>query len=71
MPGGDSGAVEFDQARLPFVYQFRSLTRTPLGTGKHSLRMDALLDRVGWLAGGLIEHIILMHTRCGVQPDSI
>ena len=45
LPGGDSGAVEFDQSQLPFVYQLRSLTRAALGTGKHSLHMDALLCR--------------------------
>jgi len=52
--GGDSGTVQFDQPRLPFVYQFRRLTRAPLGTGKHSLHMDALLCR---LVGGMIGHI--------------
>ena len=42
---GDSGAVEFDQSQFPFVYQLRGLTRAALGTGKHSLHMDALLCR--------------------------
>ena len=41
----DSGAVELDQSQLPFLYQLRSLTRAALGTGKHSLHMDALLCR--------------------------
>ena len=45
LPGGDSGAVEFDQSQLPFVYQLRCLTRAALGTGKHSLHMEALLCR--------------------------
>jgi hypothetical protein len=45
LPGGDSGAVKFDQSQLPFVYQLPGLTRAALGTGKHSLHMDALLCR--------------------------
>ena len=66
LPGGHPGAVEFNQARLPFVYQFRGLTRSPLGTGKHSLRVDALLSRFVWFAGGMIGHMILTLTekRC-------
>jgi hypothetical protein len=50
LPGGDSGAIEFDQAGLPSVYQFRGLTRAPLSTGKHSLHMDALPCRFIWCA---------------------
>jgi hypothetical protein len=48
LPGGDCGAVGFDQTHLPFhfFYQFRGLTITPLGTGEHSLCMDALLKSV-------------------------
>ena len=30
-----------------------------LGAGKHSLRMEALLRRFVWLAGGMIGHINL------------
>jgi hypothetical protein len=45
LPGGDSGAVEFDQSQLPFVYQLRGLTRAALGTSKHPLHMKALLCR--------------------------
>ena len=45
LPGGDSGAVEFDQSQLPFVYQLRSLSRAALGTSKHPLHMEALLCR--------------------------
>ena len=71
MLGGDSGAVEFDQPRLPFVYQFRCLMRAPLGTGKHSLHMDALQCRFVWLVGGMIGHRILMHTRRDLQQDFI
>jgi len=71
LPGGDSGAVEFDQSQLPFLYQLRSLTRAALGTGKHSLHMEALLCRFVWLAGGMIGHMILMHKRRDVQPDFI
>ncbi len=67
----DSGAVEFDQAGLPFVYQFRGLTRAALGTGQHPLHMDALLCRFVWLAGGMIKHMILTHKRRDVQPDFI
>jgi hypothetical protein len=61
LPGGDSGAVEFDQAGLPFIYQLRGLTGAPLGTGKHPLHMDALLGRFVGLAGGMIGHMILTH----------
>lgn len=46
LPCSDSSAVELDQSRLPFLYQLRGLTRAALGTGKHSLRMDALLCRL-------------------------
>jgi len=56
---GDSSAFEFAQSRLPFVYQLRCLTRSPLGTGKHSFRMDALPCWYVWLAGGMIGHMIL------------
>jgi hypothetical protein len=55
----DSGTVEFDQAQLPFVYKLGCLTRAALGTGKHSLCMEALLCRFVWLAGGMIGHMIL------------
>jgi hypothetical protein len=34
LSGGDSGAVELEQARLPFVCQFRGLTRAAFGTGR-------------------------------------
>jgi len=61
--GGDSGAVEVSQTRLPFVDQLRCLMRAPLGTGKHSLHMDALLCRLVWLAGGMIGHMFLTHKR--------
>ena len=71
LPGGDSGAVEFDQSQLPFVYQLRGLTGAALGTGKHSLHMEALLCRFVWLAGGMIGHMILMHKRRDVQLDFI
>jgi hypothetical protein len=71
LPGGDSGAVELDQTRLPFVYQFPGLTRAPLGTGKHSLRMDALQSGFVRFAGGMIGHMILTLTRSAVQPDFI
>jgi hypothetical protein len=37
--------------------------RAPLGTGKHSLHMDALLCRLVWLAGGMIGHMFLTHKR--------
>jgi hypothetical protein len=30
---GNSIAVKFGNAKLPFVYQFPGLTRAPLGTG--------------------------------------
>jgi hypothetical protein len=56
---GDSSAVKFIKAQLPFVYQLSSLSRSPLGAGKHPLCMDALLRRsVQWLAGGIIRHMI-------------
>ena len=56
---GDSSAVKFGKAQLPFVHQLCSLSRAPLGTGKHPLRMDALLRRfVQRLAGGMIGHMI-------------
>jgi len=56
---GDSRAVKFGKAQLPFVHQLCSLSRAPLGTGKHPLRMDALLRRfVQRLAGGMIRHMI-------------
>jgi autotransporter translocation and assembly factor TamB len=71
LPGSDSGAVEFDQTGLPFVYQLRCLTRAALGTGKHPLHMDALLYRLVGLAGGMIGHMILTHKRRDVQPDFI
>jgi hypothetical protein len=61
LPGGDSGAVEFEQTGLPFVYQLCGLTRAALGTGKHPLHMDALLGRFVGLAGGMIGHMILTH----------
>jgi hypothetical protein len=68
---GDSGAVEFDQSGLPFVYQLRSLTRAALGTGKHPLHMEALLCRLVWLAGGMIGHMILMHNTRGETYNRI
>jgi hypothetical protein len=71
LPDSNSGAVKFDQTGLPFVYQLRGLTRATLGTGKHPLDMDALLCRLVWLAGGMIEHMILTHKRRDVQPDFI
>jgi hypothetical protein len=42
-----------------------------LGTGKHSLRMDALLSRFVLFAGGMIGHMILTLTKSDVQPDFI
>ena len=75
LPDGDSGAVEFDQTGLPFVYQLRGLTRTPLGAGQHPLHMDALLCRFVGLAGGMIWHTILTQTLADTgrdaQPDFI
>jgi hypothetical protein len=56
---GNSSAVKFGKAELPFVHQLCSLSRAPLGTGKHPLCMDALLRRfVQRLAGGMIGHMI-------------
>ena len=56
---GNSSAIKFGKAQLPFVHQLRGLTRAPLGAGKHPLRMNALLRRfVEWLAGGMIGHTI-------------
>jgi hypothetical protein len=56
---GDSSTVQFGKSQLPFVYQVCSLSRAPLGTGKHPLCMDALLRRfVQRLAGGMIGHMI-------------
>ena len=56
---GNSSAVKFGKAQLPFVHQFCSLSRAPLGTGKHPLCMGALLRRfVQRLAGGMIGHMI-------------
>jgi hypothetical protein len=71
LPGSDSGAVEFEQTGLPFVYQLRGLTGAALGTGKHPLHMDTLLGRFVWLAGGMIGHMILTQKRRDVQPDFI
>jgi hypothetical protein len=61
--GGHSGAVEFDQTGLPFVYQLRGLTRAALGAGKHPLHMDALLGRFVRPAGGMLGHMILTHKK--------
>jgi len=56
---GNSSAVKFRKAQLPFVYQLCSPSRAPPGTGKHPLCMDALLRRfVQRLAGGMIGHMI-------------
>jgi hypothetical protein len=69
---GDSSAVQFGKSQLPFVYQLCSLSRAPLGTGKHPLRMDALLRRfVQRLAGGMIGHTIPNAQRKDVQTDFI
>jgi len=54
---GNSSAVKFGNAQLPFVHQLCSLSRAALGTGKHPFCMDALLRRfVQRLAGGMIGH---------------
>ena len=42
----DSGPATFHQARLPFIYQRRDLTRATLGTAQHPPHMDALLNRL-------------------------
>jgi hypothetical protein len=63
LPCSDSSAVEFDQPRLPFRYQLRGLTRATLSTGKHSLRMDALLCRLVELPNNFIP--IRYETRRG------
>jgi len=56
---GNSSAVKFGKAQLPFVHQLCSLSRAALGTGKHPLCMDALLRRfVQRFAGGMIGHMI-------------
>jgi hypothetical protein len=56
---GDSSTVQFGKSQLPLVYQVCSLSRVPLGTGQHPLRMDALLRRfVQRLAGEMIGHTI-------------
>jgi hypothetical protein len=56
---GDSSAVKFGKSQLPFVHQLCSLSRAPLGTGKHPLCMGAPLGRfVQRLAGGMIGHMI-------------
>jgi hypothetical protein len=56
---GHSSAVKVGKAQLPFVHQLCSLSRAPLGTGKHPLCMDALLRRFFQrLAGGMIGHMI-------------
>jgi len=55
---GDSSAVKVGKAQLPFVHQLCSLSRAPLGAGKHPLCVDALLRRfVQRLAGGMIGHM--------------
>ena len=52
---GNSSAVKFGKAQLPFVHQLCSLSRAALGTGKHPFCMDALLRRFAQrLAGGMI-----------------
>jgi len=56
---GDSSAVKFGKAQLPFVHQLCSLSRAPLGAGKHPLCVDALLRRfVQRHAGRMIGHTI-------------
>ena len=56
---GNSSAVKFGKAQLPFFHQLCSPSRAPPGTGKHPLCMDALLRRfVQRLAGGMIGHMI-------------
>ena len=56
---GNSIAVKFGKAQLPFVYQLCSLSRVHLGMGKHPLCMDALLRRfVQRLVSGMIDHMI-------------
>ena len=66
----DSGAVEFDQSSLPFVYQLRGLTCAALGTSKHSLHMDALLCRIVWLANDFLPIPYKTCRGSPMQPDA-
>jgi hypothetical protein len=42
LPGGDTGAIEFCESQLPFLYQLGRLAVPLFGAGKHSFRMGAL-----------------------------